>query len=86
VELNPPLTLAADGPVNLTIRFDIGTWFVNASGTALINPTTALKGAANEEVVRDNIRASIRAFRDDDRDGEDDDHGDDDNSGPGILR
>jgi hypothetical protein len=83
IELDPPLVVAADGAVNVTIRFDIGRWFVNAPRTALVNPATALAGGANENLVRDNIRASIRAFRDDNHDGDDDDHEGDDDGGEG---
>jgi len=76
IDLNPPLDVAADGDVNLTIRLDIGTWFLN--GLSLVNPATANAGGANENLVRDNIEASIQSFRDNDADGLDDDHEDDD--------
>lgn len=86
VNLNPPLDVTSDGAVNLTIRLDIATWFVN--GTAIIDPATANNGGANENVVQNNIRASIDAFHDDDSDGLDDDGEDDDggsgHSGPGV--
>jgi hypothetical protein len=39
-----------------------------------VDPASANEGGANENLVRDNIRASIDAFRDDDHDGHDDDH------------
>jgi len=78
VELSPPLVVSADGAVNLTIRLDIGTWFLTAGGTALVNPATANAGGANEGLVKNNIEQSIQAFHDDDSDGLDDDHEDDD--------
>jgi hypothetical protein len=52
---------------NLTIQVDVNSWF--KSGGALVNPATANKGGANENVVKQNIRNSLRAFRDDDRNG-----------------
>ena len=52
---------------------DIANWFLNAGGTALVDPASANKGQPNESVVRDRIEASIEAFRDDDHDGHDDD-------------
>jgi hypothetical protein len=58
----------------VTLRVDIGTWFVNEVGTALVNPATANKGQPNESVVKDHIQASLEAFHDDDRDGHDDDN------------
>jgi hypothetical protein len=44
-------------------------WFRDAGGS-LVDPSTANKGAANENLVKDNIRDSIDAFEDADRDGE----------------
>jgi hypothetical protein len=76
IALDPPLTVAEGSATNVTLRLDMARWFV--SGTALVDPATANKGGPNENLVRDNIRVSIDAFRDDDRDGHDDD-----NSGPG---
>lgn len=89
INLVPPLDVAAAGAVNLTIRLDIGAWFLGASGASLVNPATANKGGANEGLVKDNIEQSIDAFHDDDSDGLDDDDGEDDDGGsshdgPGI--
>ena len=82
IELDEPLDVTADGPVNLTIRLDIVTWFLNASGTALVDPATANEGGPNEKLVEDNIEESIDAFHDDDGDGlDDDDHDEDDDGG-----
>lgn len=82
IALNPALDVAADGAVNLTIRLDITTWFLNGAGTGLVDPATASHGGANENLVRDNIERSIKAFHDNDRDGlNDDDHGEDDDGG-----
>src|SRR5262245_46232753 len=72
VLLSPPLTVSDGQAANLTLRIDISTWFLNAGGTALVDPATANKGQPNENVVRDRIQASIDAFRDDDHDGHDD--------------
>jgi hypothetical protein len=72
IELNPPLTVAEGATTNVTLRLDIARWFL--SGSALVDPATANKDGVNENLVRDNIRASIDAFRDDDHDGCDDDN------------
>ena len=74
VALPTPLTVSEGQQANVTLRVDIAGWFLNGSGTALVNPASANKGQANENVVRDRIQASFDAFRDDDRDGHDDDH------------
>ena len=73
VLLSPPLTVSEGQPVNVTLRIDISTWFLNGAGTALVNPATANNGQANEQVVENRIQASIDAFRDDDHNGHDDD-------------
>jgi hypothetical protein len=72
--LSPPLTVSDGVPTNVTLRLDIGSWFLNAGGSALVNPASANKGQPNESVVKDRIQASIDAFRDDDHDGHDDDN------------
>lgn len=82
VNLVPPIVVT-DSTLNVdvTIRVNTDSWF--RSGTALIDPATANKGGVNANDVRDNIRDSFRAFRDNDHDGCDDDdpsdgHGGDD--------
>jgi hypothetical protein len=67
----PPLVVDASGnPTNLTIRMDLTTWFVDTGTGGLIDPGTAAPGGANEGLVRFNIRNSIRAFEDRNRDGD----------------
>lgn len=46
----------------LTIVLNLDTWFRDGPGGTLINPDTANKGGINENLVKDNIRASIDAF------------------------
>jgi hypothetical protein len=59
--------------VDVTIKVDVSAWFSNGAG-GLVDPATGNKGGENENLVKDNIRDSFHAFRDDNRDGEDDDH------------
>jgi len=73
VELATPLTVSDGVPANVTLRVDVSTWFLNAGGTALVNPASANKGQPNEGLVKDNIEGSFDAFRDDNHDGHDDD-------------
>ncbi len=61
-----PVTVDAH-TTNLTIDVDVGSWFKDATG-AVIDPTNS----ANQEAIEHAIRASLRAFRDDNHDGEDD--------------
>jgi hypothetical protein len=70
--LNPPLTVVSGTAANLTLRFDVSSWYLNAGKTALVNPATANTGGANESIVNDNIKQSFEAFKDDNHDGRDD--------------
>lgn len=74
VGLTTPLTVSEGQQASVTLRVDIASWFLNAAGSALVDPASANKGQPNENVVRDRIQASIDAFRDDNHDGHDDDH------------
>ena len=68
VEFNPMLTVDATGG-NITIQIDVASWFKNASSGAVIDPNTANSGGVNEGTVKEQIKRSIRALDDDDRDG-----------------
>jgi len=69
LEFNPPIVIDANNK-NVTVQVDLSTWFkVNGQ---VIDPATANKGGSNEAAVANNIRASLRAFDDDDRNGRDD--------------
>jgi hypothetical protein len=63
---DPPIVLDETNK-NVTIQFDVSSWFKN--GTTVVNPATANPGGANENLVRDNIRRSLRAIEDDDKNG-----------------
>jgi len=49
------------------VDVDVSSWFKDASG-AVLDPTNA----ANQEAIEHAIRASLRAFEDDNQDGQDD--------------
>jgi len=66
VDFASPVTVDASSK-NLTVDVDVSTWFKDASG-AVIDPTNA----ENESAIERSIRASFRAFEDDDHDGDDD--------------
>jgi hypothetical protein len=73
LDLFPPLEVLEDDPaLNLTLTLDVGTWFTDGQGN-LIDPRTANRDEPNEELVEDNIEASLEIFEDDDRDGDYDD-------------
>ncbi len=73
IALLPPVTVdATTSAINVTLEIDVETWFVNGDGF-LINPVSANVGNDLEGLVEENIKNSIDAFKDDDRDGVDDD-------------
>ena len=67
--LIPPMTLHDGQTLNVTLRVDISTWYLNAAKTALVDPASANKGGPNESVVANNIQNSFKSFEDDNRDG-----------------
>lgn len=72
VQLVPPLVVTDGASLNVTFSVDVMTWFEALDGS-LVDPATGNKGGLNEGLVKDNIRASIDIFEDDDRNGSSDD-------------
>ena len=70
--LLPAVTVAADSTTSVTLRINLAAWFLNAEKKALIDPATANEGGPNQQLVHDNIRQSVAAFRDENFDGLDD--------------
>lgn len=54
---------------NLTIRVVLADWFRSSNG-GLISPSTANVGGVNEGIVKENIKNSMKAFEDANRDGD----------------
>jgi hypothetical protein len=69
-EFSPPLTVDGTTATDLTLFVDLSTWFL-VNG-ALVDPALANDQEPLASQVKNNIKASIRAFEDDDQDGEDD--------------
>lgn len=69
LELQPPVVVADQTFTNITIFVALDSWFRRADGT-LVDPATANKDGVNENLVKDNIIASMRAFEDRDEDGD----------------
>lgn len=66
-----PLVIDASGSTtNLTLQMDIRTWFRVGGTGNLFDPASANVGQPNEGVARENIKNSIEAFEDPDRDGD----------------
>jgi len=71
--LQPPLDVHEGDTLHVTLRVDLSRVFVTNEG-ALLDPTSAGPGSPSEHLVRDNIRLSLAAFRDENQDGLDDAH------------
>jgi hypothetical protein len=69
---NPLVVVDGTSSTNVTIRVDLSKWFVDGSGD-LVDPATGNKGGENESLIKENIKQSIEAFEDKDRDGDDTD-------------
>jgi hypothetical protein len=69
IALDEPVEVVADGEVGLTLLLDVGSWFLDQGGAALLDPA----GLSQQErsIIEQNIRQSFHAFEDDDADGED---------------
>ena len=72
-EFAPPLAVDGTTGTDLTLFVDLPSWFV--VDDVLVDPAQANDQQPLASQVKNNIKASIRAFEDDDRDGEDDQGG-----------
>ena len=69
IALSEPVEVVEDGEVGLTLLLDVGSWFLDQGGTALLDP--AALSQQDRSRIEQNIRQSFHAFEDDDADGED---------------
>ncbi|MEO5588630.1 MAG: hypothetical protein ABIS03_03505 [Gemmatimonadaceae bacterium] len=70
LEFETPVVVAEGGSTSLTLQLDVRSWFLGQGGGSLVNPLTLSQQGRSR--VDQNIRASFRAFRDDNQDGRDD--------------
>lgn len=93
IKFRPPFVVEESGdPINVSIDIDVEKWFLDGLG-AVIDPRQLATNATLREQFRQRLKASFRAFEDEDCDGDhddsdsdsdsEDDDDDDDNSGPG---
>lgn len=81
-EFSPPLVVEANSPqANVMLTLDTTMWFSNGAG-GYLDP----RAGQNQYAIEKNIKASIKAFEDEDGDGEDDDDDDDSNDDDGAQR
>lgn len=71
IELSTPLAVVDGVPTAITINVKVADWLMNADGS-LIDPRTIASSPRLLDQVRHRIRASLRAFEDEDHDGHDD--------------
>jgi hypothetical protein len=85
MDLEPPLEITETSETqNVSVDIDVASWFKDAAGNA-IDPRLVQTDPVLRAQFQRRVRASFRAFDDDDCDGRRDGHhgDDDDNSGPG---
>lgn len=70
IVLPTPVEVTLAGTTAFTLFLDVRGWFLDSTGATLVNPSSPLVRSQIEH----NIRASFRAFRDEDHDGDDDGH------------
>ena len=75
MEFKPPVTVggASDPQRNVTIAVPLSTWLTNPDGT-LVDPAKLATDATLRATVAQRIRASLRAYRDDNKNDRDDDN------------
>jgi hypothetical protein len=64
IALEPAVAVASRDTLRITLHVDVGSWFTNSSHATLLDPASAAVGGPNEHTVKDNIRMSLRVFRD----------------------
>lgn len=74
ISLDPAVFVTPRDTLRVTLRIDIGSWFTSGDHLTLIDPASASPGGQNEHTVKDNIRTSLKVFRDQNSDGLDDDN------------
>jgi len=74
IALEPAVAVPSHDTLHLTLRVDVGSWFTTGDHQSLIDPASAAAGGPNAHTVNDNIRTSLKVFRDTNRDGIEDDH------------
>jgi hypothetical protein len=74
IALDPAVVVPSRDTLRVTLRIDVGSWFTSGDHQGLLDPASAVIGGPNEHTVKDNIRTSLRVFRDSNHDGLDDDN------------
>lgn len=74
IALDPAVVVPPGDTLRVTLRVDVGSWFTSGDHQMLVDPAAAAPGGPSENTVKDNIRTSLKVFRDANRDGMDDDN------------
>lgn len=70
IEFAHPVAVTTGGTTSLTMLLDVNSWFLWQGGLALVSPLALDQQTRTQ--IEQNIRASFRAFRDQDHDGGED--------------
>ena len=64
IALEPAVVVPSGDTLRITLHVDVGSWFTSGDHQTLLDPASAAAGGANEHIVKDNIRTSLKVFRD----------------------
>ena len=67
IALEPSVVVPSGDTLRITLHVDVGSWFTSGDRQTLLDPATATAGGPNEHTVKDNIRTSLKVFRDHER-------------------
>jgi hypothetical protein len=63
IALEPAVVVPSRDTLRITLHVDVGSWFTSSDHQTLLDPASAAPGEPNEHTVKDNIRTSLRIFR-----------------------
>ena len=64
IALEPAVVVPSRDTLRITLHVDVGSWFTSGDHRSLVDPASAVEGGPNAHTVKDNIRTSLRVFRD----------------------
>jgi hypothetical protein len=64
IALEQAVVVPSRDTLRITLHIDVGSWFTGSDHQTLLDPASAAPGEPNEHTVKDNIRTSLKVFRD----------------------
>ena len=64
IALEPAVVVPSRDTLRITLHVDVGSWFTSGDHQSLVDPASAAEDGPNAHIVKDNIRTSLKVFRD----------------------